>query len=206
MRNILVVVDAQKDFIDGVLGSEDAQKAIPNVCHEIEFGGHDQIIQTMDTHYEHTYMSTLEGQKLPVPHTLIGTEGWNLNDLVNSAICRSAVPVTVVPKETFGSVILDAVILDVLNWDDPAYRVKAREEYRLVNHVAKSDTRNSYDISFTIIGFDTDICVVSNALILRAYFPNAPIRVIAKACAGTSPEKHEAALAVMESCQIEIVR
>ena len=174
MKEVLVVVDMQKDFVDGALGSKEAAAIVPAVVKKIrDFDG--EIFVTYDTHFEN-YMDTAEGRKLPVPHCIKGTDGWALDADVKQAL--SAKEFTPVEKKTFGSVDLPALI-----------REAVREE------------------AFTIelVGLCTDICVVSNALILKANFPEVPISVDAACCAGVTPEKHEAALETMRSCQIDVI-
>ena len=176
MKNFLVVVDMQKDFVDGALGTKEAITIVPNVVKKIrEFDG--EIIVTYDTHFE-DYMDTAEGKKLPVPHCIKDTPGWQLHEDVAAALAGR--DYTVVEKPTFGAVDLPEFI------DEAA----GNEEE---------------DISITLIGLCTDICVVSNALILKAEFPEADISVDASCCAGVSPETHEAALKTMGCCQINIV-
>lgn len=173
MKKVLVVVDMQKDFVDGALGSKEAVAIVPAVVNKInEFDG--DIFVTYDTHYEN-YMETAEGKKLPVPHCIKGTDGWELNDEVKQALV--AKKYTPVEKNTFGSVDLPVIIKEAVG-----------------------------DEKFTIelIGLCTDICVVSNALIIKANFPEAPISVDAACCAGVTSEKHKAALETMRSCQIDV--
>lgn len=173
MKKILVVVDMQKDFVDGALGSKEAVASVPAVVKKInEFDG--DIFVTYDTHYAN-YMDTAEGKKLPVPHCMKGTDGWELNDAVKQSL--AAKKYTPVEKKTFGSVDLPGLIKETVG--DEAFTVE-------------------------VIGLCTDICVVSNALILKANFPEAPIIVDAGCCAGVTPEKHEAALETMRSCQIDV--
>ncbi|MCR5781155.1 MAG: cysteine hydrolase [Clostridia bacterium] len=173
MKKILVVVDMQKDFVDGALGSEEAAAIVPAVVKKIS-GFDGGIFVTYDTHYGN-YMDTAEGKKLPVPHCIKGTDGWELNGDVAQALASKQY--TAVEKNTFGSVDLPALIRDAVG--DEEFTVE-------------------------IIGLCTDICVVSNALIIRAFFPEAPVAVEAACCAGVTPEKHEAALETMRSCQIEV--
>ena len=173
MKKVLVVVDMQKDFVDGSLGSKEAAAVVPAVVKKIkEFDG--EIFVTCDTHFEN-YTETAEGKKLPVPHCIKGTGGWELNDEVKRAL--AAKKYTTVEKKTFGSVDLPALI-----------------------------KKAGGDAEFTVelIGLCTDICVVSNALIIKAAFPETPISVDSACCAGVTPEKHEAALETMRSCQIEV--
>ncbi len=173
MKNLLIVVDMQYDFVDGAPGSGEAVAIVDNVAKKIEgFEGH--IIATFDTHFEN-YMDSAEGKKLPVPHCIKGTEGHKLNARVEAALEKKGY--TPIEKLTFGSVDLPRII---------------RETY-------------GEDVSIELCGLCTDICVVSNALILKASFTDAPIRVDRTCCAGVTPESHEAALTTMASCQIDII-
>ena len=165
----LIVVDMQVDFIKGSLGSELATAIVPNVVEKVKnFDG--KVIFTRDTHFE-DYMQTQEGRKLPVPHCIKDTEGWQ--------ICEELQPYveTVIDKVTFGSVELPQLLKEF---------GETIEEIELC-------------------GLCTDICVVSNALILKASFPDIPFVVDSACCAGVTPEKHEAALEVMRSCQIDVI-
>lgn len=179
-KRILVVIDCQNDFITGSLKNEDAIKAIPNVVKKIrEFDG-DAIFYTLDTH-EENYLETNEGKKLPVVHCVYGTEGWKLDPNVSAAIKdrRMNTRVQSIEKPTFGSFRLPDAINSVVKPDD--------------------------ELDIEIIGFCTDICVVSNALILKAaYFDRANITVIENCCAGVTPQTHFAACKTMEMCQINI--
>ncbi len=174
MKKILVVVDMQKDFVDGALGSKEAVAIVPAAVKKIrDFDG--EIFVTYDTHFE-SYMDTAEGKKLPVPHCIKGTEGWELDcDIMNALSEKEFTPVE---KNTFGSVDLPVLI---------------------------RDSAGDEEFTVEIIGLCTDICVVSNALIIKACFPEAPISVDAACCAGVTPEKHDAALETMRSCQIDVV-
>lgn len=173
MKKILLVVDMQKDFVDGALGTKEAAAIVDNVTAQIRsFEG--DIIATYDTH-DDNYMSTQEGQKLPVPHCIKDTEGWQLDKRVQTALEEKGY--RAVYKPTFGSV-------------------------DLVDMIKEYDIENTEVI---IIGLCTDICVVSNALLLKANFPEMRISVDASCCAGVTPEKHEAALETMRSCQIEVL-
>ena len=133
-----------------------------------------EIFVTLDTH-EENYMETAEGKSLPVPHCIRGTAGHALDAAVAAALAGKAV--TVAEKPTFGSVRLPALIREAAG-DEP--------------------------FSLELIGLCTDICVISNALLLKAHFPEVPISVDAACCAGVTPEKHLAALEVLQSCQIRV--
>ena len=134
-----------------------------------------EIFVTYDTHMEN-YMNTAEGRKLPVPHCIKGTDGWKLNDEIQRALDgKSYIPVE---KPTFGSVRLPALI---------------------------GECAGDEDFSIELIGLCTDICVVSNALLLKASYPEVEITVDAACCAGVSPETHQAALSTMKCCQINVI-
>ena len=173
MKRFLIVVDMQKDFVDGALGTKEAEAIVPAVVNKIA-GFDGEIFATFDTHFEN-YMQTAEGKKLPVPHCIKGTDGWLLNDEVAAALEKKGF--TAVEKNTFGSVDLPGLI---------------------------EKAANGEDFALEVIGLCTDICVVSNALLLKASFPEAPIAVDAACCAGVTPQAHEAALATMKSCQIDV--
>lgn len=171
MNQVLVVVDMQKDFVDGALGSPEAQAIVDKVANKIN-GFDGEIIVTYDTHQEN-YMETREGKYLPVPHCIEGTDGWQLNDKVHEAL--ESKKYKVICKPTFGSVLLPV-------------------------HIDNPD-----NTEVTLIGLCTDICVVSNAMLLKANFPKMDITVDASCCAGVTPESHKAALTTMKMCQINVI-
>lgn len=172
MRNILVVVDMQNDFIDGSLGTKEAQAIVDNVVAEIANYDPADIFVTRDTHLEN-YLDTQEGKNLPVVHCVKNTKGWEINEKIAKALKN----VEIIDKPTFGSKIL-------------AEKIAA---------IAEKE-----NIEVTLIGLCTDICVVSNALLIKAYVPEIPMRVIASCCAGVTPESHEAALKTMAMCQVKV--
>jgi len=172
MKRVLIVVDMQNDFVDGALGTSEAQAIVPNVKKKIaEYRARkDQVVFTMDTHRE-DYLSTNEGKHLPVKHCISEAHGWELVEGLN----RKTEDI-VIYKPSFG----------YTHWKNIAYGISDADEIELV-------------------GLCTDICVVSNALILKALFPEAKICVDASCCAGVTPESHKAALLTMKMCQIEIM-
>ena len=168
MKKLLVVVDMQKDFIDGALGTKEAQAIVENVKKKIEsFDG--DVVFTYDTHTKE-YLDTQEGRKLPVVHCVKGTEGWELD----SRLQPLAEGRKIFEKPTFGSIELGEF-------------VKA-SEYTDVE----------------LVGLCTDICVISNAMLIKAYMPEVNVSVDAACCAGVTPESHENALSAMKMCQIEV--
>lgn len=174
MKKFLVVVDMQKDFVDGALGSKEAEAIVPAVVKKIEeFDG--TIFATLDTHYD-DYLSTMEGKKLPVPHCIKDTDCWQFDKAVAAALNKKTY--TPVEKITFGSVTLPLLI---------------------------EKAAGGEEMSIEVIGLCTDICVVSNALLLKAHFCETDITVDAACCAGVTPQAHEAALATMRSCHINVI-
>ena len=174
MKKFLVIVDMQKDFVDGALGTKEAVSIVENVVNKINtFEG--DLFVTYDTHFEN-YMESAEGKKLPVPHCIKGTDGWQLDAKVSKALEGKSY--TAVEKITFGSTELPGLI-----------KAAAGDE----------------EFSVELIGLCTDICVVSNALLLKAHFPEAEISVDSACCAGVTPESHKAALTTMSFCQINVL-
>ncbi len=173
MRKLLVVVDMQKDFVDGALGTKEAVAIVPAVLEKIKEYDIKNVFVTRDTH-QPDYMDTQEGANLPVEHCIEGTPGWELDKKVAEAVEGAHF----VNKPTFGSVALARMI---------------------------SDISEKEDIEIELIGLCTDICVVSNALMLKAFMPEVKISVDSACCAGVTPEKHEAALETMRSCQINVL-
>ncbi len=174
MKNFLIVVDMQNDFVDGALGTKEAQSIVDNVKNKIiNFDG--EIIATFDTHFEN-YIETLEGKNLPVVHCVKGTRGWQINDTVQEALNKKGY--TALEKLTFGSKDLPEIILEKANGED---------------------------FTIELIGICTDICVVSNALLLKTNFYEKEIIVDPSCCAGVTPATHEAALETMKMCQIKVI-
>ena len=165
---LLVVVDMQTDFIDGVLGTPEAVAILPYVKERIEqFEG--RVLFTRDSHGE-DYLSTEEGRHLPVPHCIRGSAGWQIHPSL-ADLCKEAP----VDKPTFGSM-------------------------ELIRRVEEGERPEE----IVVLGVCTDICVISNVLLLKAAFPEIPITVDARGCAGVTPESHQTALAAMRACQIGI--
>ena len=175
MKKILVVIDMQNDFIDGALGTPEAAAIVENVKAKILSYPKENVFATRDTHHQY-YMDTQEGRNLPVPHCIRGTDGWQ----IRPEIAELIFPDHVVDKPTFGSTQL-AKLMEIL------------------------ERREEDGIEIELVGLCTDICVVSNALLLKASMPETPISCDASCCAGVTPAKHEAALETMRSCQIKII-
>lgn len=187
-QNLLLVVDMQNDFIDGSLGTPEAQAIVPKVCDKIR-NWDGQIWITQDTHGDN-YLSTQEGKNLPVKHCIFGEEGWRIQNDVRDAISHS-----------------DAWEYDARNdLHYPRNTVKwfdkeAFGSWRLV--ADRDDYWDGID-SVELIGLCTDICVISNAVLIKSFFPEIEISVDASCCAGVTPQSHKNALEAMKMLQIEI--
>lgn len=173
---LLIVIDMQNDFIDGTLGTPEAQAIVPNVQKKVAnyLNNSDKVIFTRDTHGAN-YMETNEGKNLPIPHCMIGTDGWKIHADIDAPNCLH------IDKPTFG----------FADWAD----------YIGNNVITDFDEGSEIEI----VGLCTDICVVSNALILKALFPENKITVDASCCAGVTPDTHKAALQTLKMCQINVV-
>ena len=173
---LLVVVDMQNDFIDGALGSPEAQAIVPAVAEKVRkhAEGGEPILYTKDTHYD-WYLQSQEGRKLPVPHCIYGTKGHQLHPDIHISGSYYA------DKLTFG-------LADI---------------GEIVERIAKD--RDVVIDEIELVGLCTDICVISNAMLLKAYFPEMPIIVDSKCCAGVTPASHENALNAMKMCHIDII-
>ena len=180
MKKITVVVDMQNDFLFGSLANDAAVDIIPAVLEEIDKS--DVVVYTRDTHGDN-YFETQEGKNLPVKHCIKGEWGWEIVDELNPHCILIKKPFYIVDKPTFGCV-------DIWKkWKN--------------NFFAK--LVNEKDVEVTFCGTCTDICVVSNAMIVKSLYPDIVVNVKADACAGLTPDKHKAALNVMDSCQINVI-
>ena len=170
MSRLLVVVDMQKDFVDGALGSKEAQAIVPHVIDKIKAyqGAGQEVVFTLDTHFD-DYMDTMEGKKLPVIHCVKGTPGWELAEGLKGFEGKRF------EKVTFGS-----------------------------RELADYAALGQYE-SVELVGLCTDICVISNALLIKAFLPETKIQVDASLCAGVTVKSHETALQAMKACQINVI-
>jgi nicotinamidase-related amidase len=166
MNRTLIVVDMQNDFIDGSLGTKEAEKIVPRVQEKIDeyINRGDRVIYTRDTH-QAGYLSTNEGKHLPVEHCIEGTHGWEIADGIYREGCE------IINKPAFG----------YTGWAD-------------------------YDFEdVELVGLCTDICVISNALLIKALFPEIKVSVDPECCAGVTPESHDAAIMTMKMCQVDMI-
>ena len=180
-KNILVIVDMQNDFVNGVLSNKATASVLSKIIDKLrnDYNKYDAIYMTRDIHFDN-YMNTLEGKKLPKPHCMNNSDGKNIvTELweVIKELREKHKFVRVIDKHTFTS----GKLIDYL-----------------------SATCGSNDV-IEFCGVYTDVCVVSNAICLRAELPNTVIKVDSSCCAGTSMNAHNAALMTMKNCHIDIV-
>ncbi|MBQ7668027.1 MAG: cysteine hydrolase [Clostridia bacterium] len=183
MNQILVVVDMQNDFVSGTLGTEEAKRIVPIVVDKIKFAKEKgyRVFATVDTHFEETnerhdaYFETQEGKNLPILHCVYNTWGWELVDEVKELINRTQMK----RKTTFGSLRAMETLKNVI------------------------EQENVETVEFC--GLCTDICVIANVVLLKTIAPEVKIVVDSRACAGVTPKKHEAALEVMRSLQVQVI-
>lgn len=169
-KNVLVVVDMQNDFINGALGTTEAQAIVKNVVDKVKsFDG--EVVFTRDTHFEN-YIETNEGKNLPVPHCIKGSNGWLICKELEAFVTENT---PVFDKTTFGSVELAQYLKTINNLQE-----------------------------VTLVGLCTDICVISNALLIKANMPEVIITVDEKCCAGVTPQSHTNAINAMKMCHINI--
>jgi len=175
MDRILVVVDMQNDFIDGALGSKEAVGIVEGVWKKIREYPLSDVYYTLDTHGK-DYLSTEEGKQLPVTHCVKGTEGHELAPSLKDILAGA----TKVEKETFGSRRLGELLME---------RAEEKKDFRP---------------QIEVVGLCTDICVISNVLLLKAFLPQAHFLVDQSLTAGVTPQKKEEALDVLRSCLVEV--
>ena len=177
MSKLLIVVDMQNDFISGSLGTKEAEAIVEKVVQKIEVYKQQghKVVYTRDTH-EANYLCTKEGEKLPVIHCVKETWGWQLNEAVQRTVVSAN---QIYDKGTFGAIALGEKVKSL--WEEEPH------------------------LEIEVIGLCTDICVISNALLIKAYVPEIDMTVDAACCAGVTPESHENALNAMKMCQIDII-
>lgn len=203
ISKILLIVDPQNDFINGVLGTPEAPQVVPNIINKINnitIADETYIFFTQDTHNADEYLDTQEGKDLPILHCIENTVGWQIEEQIKQAWLAKAkeVLIEIEKEEKCGiDITNENEIMDISIFSKSTFG--AADIVRVYE-----EEFNSVDV-IELIGFDTDICVISNALMFKTFFPELTVIVDASCCAGTTPEKHEAALEVMKSCFIKVI-
>lgn len=184
--DILVVVDMQNDFVTGALGTPEAQAIVPKVVEKIK-NWEGEILYTQDTHYDN-YLETQEGKHLPVKHCIEHTRGWLFVDEIEYDLLPEMKDpqAKIYEKRTFSSKLLMEELCDA--------------HFSTIGEMADFEIN-----SITLVGLCTDICVLSNAIMLKNSLIDVPVIVDASCCAGVTPESHKNALNAMKMCQIEIM-
>ena len=173
--NCLFVIDYQKDFVDGALGFPGAEKLDTLIAARVREYGHGKVWFTRDTHFE-DYLTTREGRHLPAPHCIKGSDGWQ--NYGETAKALEEVGAIGIDKLTFGMDIADPAILSLL--PEKADRIE-------------------------VCGLVSNICVVSNTVVLQSHYPNAQMVVDADLTASFAPDLHAKTLDVLSGLQVEIL-
>lgn len=181
MKKLVVLVDLQKDFVTGSLGTPEAQAIIPKVIEKIKqyHAEGAKFLATLDTHDEN-YLETQEGKKLPVPHCIGDTEDWKLDGQISQCLCDLKIQPHFVVKNTFGKSGLGDIVKE-MGYEDKT------------------------DNEIILMGLCTDICVISNGVILKSDLLCAEVSVVEDCCAGVTPESHQKAIDIMRGLQINII-
>lgn len=185
MRKYLVITDAQNEFVTGALGNKDCEAAVPNIVAAVKSGEYAKIFITKDTHTEN-YMDTQEGKRLPVLHGQEGSEGYELNADIDTAVKENynESDVILIKKPTFGSIDFGQALKTVVEAD-------------------KKENNQEIEIHFT--GFCTGICVLSNVVMAKTFCPEERVCVIENACACVTPDTHKTAIAAMGPIQVDVI-
>lgn len=171
----LFVIDYQKDFVDGALGFPGAEKLDTAIAARVREYGNGRVWFTRDTHFP-DYLNTREGRHLPAIHCVKGSDGWQ--NYGETAKALEEVEAVGIDKLTFGMDVADPAILALL----------PKEADRI-----------------ELCGLVSNICVVSNAVVLQSHYPNAQIVVDANLTASFDPDLHEKTLDVLAGLQAEVL-
>ena len=174
MKRYLFVIDYQKDFVDGALGFPGAEKLDEKIAAKVRAYGKGHVLFTRDTHFEN-YLDTREGRNLPVIHCVKGTEGWQVYGQTARALEEVEAPG--IDKLVFG--------MDVT---DPATAAALPEQADEIE----------------LVGLVSNICVVSNAVVLQSKYPEATITVDAACTDSFDKTLHEKVLDVLEGFQVNV--
>ena len=174
MERYLFVIDYQNDFVDGALGFPGAEKLDGPIAAKIRAYGPGRVLFTRDTHFEN-YMDTREGKNLPVPHCIKGSHGWQVYGETAKAL--EEVGAKPIDKLVFGMDVTDAATAAVL--PDNADEIE-------------------------LVGLVSNICVVSNAVVLQSKYPEATIIVDAACTDSFDKSLHEKVLDVLSGFQVRV--
>ena len=183
IMKVLIVVDMQKDFIDGTLGTPEAVAIVDNVVKRIESSKDELILFTQDTHQE-DYLNTSEGKKLPIPHCIENTPGWQINESVLCAWRSNS---------------------NTINMPELQDNIFTKPVFGSIKMLTFLESRKADITEIEILGLCTDICVLSNAIMIKNFMPDIKIMVNSACCAGVTPQSHSEALNIMKMCHIDVI-
>ena len=175
VERYLFVIDYQKDFVDGALGFPGAEKLDARIAQKVRAYGEGRVLFTRDTHFEN-YLTTREGRNLPVVHCIRGTEGWQVYGETAKALAE--VNAAAIDKRSFG--------MDTTDPETAAVLPETAGEIELV-------------------GLVSDICLISNAVVLQSRYPEATIVVDAQCTDSFDKSLHEKTLDVLSGFQVKVI-
>ena len=174
MDRYLFVIDYQNDFVDGALGFPGAEKLDEKIAARVREYGKGHVLFTRDTHFDN-YLQTREGRNLPVVHCVKGTPGWQVYGQTAQALAEVEAPG--IDKLVFGMDVTDPATAAVL--PDRADEIE-------------------------LVGLVSNICVVSNAVVLQSKYPEAVITVNAACTDSFDKDLHAKVLDVLEGFQVRV--
>ena len=174
MSRYLFVIDYQNDFVDGALGFPGAEKLDGPIAEKVRAYGKGRVFFTRDTHFEN-YMQTREGRNLPVPHCIKGSHGWQVYGETARALAE--VEAVAIDKLVFGMDVTDPATAAVL--PESAGEIE-------------------------LVGLVSNICVVSNAVVLQSKYPETTIIVDAACTDSFDKALHEKVLDILSGFQVTV--
>ncbi len=181
MTRLLAVIDYQNDFVTGALGFEGAAEIDDGIARLVQeyLARGDHVLFTYDTH-DGAYLQTREGRALPIPHCDPSDSGWRLYGRTQEMCCETCAnsQIHTVCKHAFG--------------------MPPEELVRLGGLLPDVD-------DILVVGVVTNMCVISNAVLLRAQWPESKMTIDAALCRSFDPVLNEKSLDVMEGLQMEVI-
>lgn len=178
MKKLLVVIDYQKDFVDGTLGFKKAETLESGIYDKVKkyLENGDRVLFTYDTHYEE-YLETREGKNLPVVHCIKGTHGHELYGRLNEFLGKE----------------------NTLHYEKEGFGLAPKDVIKLSEELGEEINE------IELVGVVTNICVISNVVMLQSQYRNAEILIDASLCASFDDSLHDKALDVAEGIHVKVI-
>lgn len=179
MKKLLIVIDYQKDFVDGTLGFKKAETLEEGIYNKVKkyLENEDKVVFTYDTHFEN-YLETREGKNLPIPHCYINTEGHDL----------------------YGKLKEFKNMKNTFHYNKESFGMAPKDIIKLAEDIGTDID----EIEF--VGVVSNMCVISNVVTFQAQYVNAQLTVDGSLCASFDNSLHDKALDVIESLQVKVIR